>query len=74
MTYEITVPLRLLRTWRTGQNRRFILDLSFPPPESATEASDESEPARNTLSYRIRYGSDSLIPVYFLELILQPRR
>jgi predicted MPP superfamily phosphohydrolase len=74
MTYEVAVPLRLLHTFRTGANTRLILDLSFPPSENGSDKGESLEPERNTFSYRIRYGSDSLVPVYFVELTLEPRR
>jgi hypothetical protein len=65
--YEIAVPLRLLKTLKPSPGGRVILDLSFPVPELEPE---EKEPDINTFSYRVRYGSDSLVPVYYVELNL----
>lgn len=70
-TYEISLPLRLLKGLRLGDHGRVIVDLSFPVPEPETEPA--TEPAVNTYSYRVRYGSDSLVPVYFVELNLERR-
>jgi len=72
-TYEVSVPLRLLRHPKTGPGRRLILDLSFPVPEREVEAPPLPEPAPNSYSYRVRYGNDSLVPVYFVELNLERR-
>jgi hypothetical protein len=65
--YEISIPLRLLKGLRTGPGNHLILDLSFPVPEPAEKT---PEPDVNTFSYRVRYGSDALVPVYFVELAL----
>ena len=73
-TYEIALPLRLLRSLKAGEGSRLVLDLSFPVPEHETETKELSEPGVNTFSYRIRYGSDSLVPVYFVELNLERKQ
>jgi hypothetical protein len=73
-TYEIAIPLRLLKSLKAGEGGRLILDLSFPAPEDVAETVEPSEPNVNTFSYRVRYGSDSLVPVYFVELNLQRKR
>jgi hypothetical protein len=72
-TYEMVIPLRLLRSSRSVAGNRFVLDLSYPPGEEKPEIDTDPDPPRNTLSYRIRYGSDSLVPVYFVELSLDPK-
>jgi hypothetical protein len=73
-TYEIAIPLRLLKGLKTGPGSRLILDLSFPAPESKPAGKEPPEPDVNTISYRVRYGSDSLVPVYFVELSLERKR
>jgi 3',5'-cyclic AMP phosphodiesterase CpdA len=73
-TYEICLPLRMLRGLKAGAGNRLILDLSFPVPESEAQSEDPPEPTVNSFSYRVRYGSDSLVPVYFVELNLEPRK
>jgi hypothetical protein len=73
-TYEIAIPLRMLRSLKAGEGGRLILDLSFPAPEDVAETREPPEPNVNTFSYRVRYGSDSLVPVYFVELNLQRKR
>lgn len=70
-SYEIAVPLRLLKSLKPAPGGRVILDLSFPVPELEPEA---KEPDINTFSYRVRYGSDSLVPVYYVELNLKRMR
>ena len=71
-TYEMAIPLRLLKKLNVGAGNRLILDLSFPVPEvDASEAKAVATPPVNTFSFRVRYGSDSLAPVYFVELKLE---
>jgi hypothetical protein len=75
--YEISVPLKLLREVRAGSSERLVLDLSFPLAQSESasgESKEPTEPKVNTFSYRVRYGSDSLVPVYFVELDLLSKR
>ncbi|HVV73388.1 MAG TPA: hypothetical protein VHI52_18085, partial [Verrucomicrobiae bacterium] len=72
--YEIALPWRLIENLRPRAGNRVMLDLSFLAPEPESEAGDGPEPAPNTLSYRVRYGNDSLVPVHFLELNLQANR
>jgi hypothetical protein len=49
---------------------RFILDLSFLSLEATLTTGTHLEPTGNTFSYRIHYGSDSLVPIDFVELVL----
>ena len=69
-TYEISIPLRLLKHLKTGGESHLILDLSFPMPAVAASPTEPAEPGANTLAYRVRYGNDSLVPVSFVELTL----
>ncbi len=71
-TYEIAIPLRLLKNLKAGAGGSLILDLSFPVPDGGSQ--EPPEPGVNTFSYRIRYGNDSLAPVYFVELNLERKR
>ena len=64
-TYEIALPLHLLKDLKASEGSHLVMDLAFASPE------DGSEPNANSFSYRIRYGSDSLVPVHFVELDLQ---
>ena len=73
-TYEIAVPQRLLKSLKAGEGGRLILDLSFPAPEDTAGTTEPPEPNVNTFSYRVRYGSDSLVPIYFVELNLERKR
>jgi hypothetical protein len=70
-TYEIALPLRLLKGLKAGEGSRLVLDVAFPLPTGDSETKEAPEPKVNTFAYRIRYGSDSLVPVYFVELNLQ---
>lgn len=72
--YELAIPLRLLKSLKAGAGSRLVLDLSFPAPDGGTGTKESPDPGVNTLSYRIRYGSDSLVPVYFVELNLARQR
>ncbi len=73
-TYEMAIPLRLLKNLKAGAGSRLMLDLSFPVPDDGVGAKEPTDPGVNTLSYRIRYGSDSLVPVHFVELNLKRQR
>jgi hypothetical protein len=73
-SYELAVPLRLLKGLKAGAERRLILDLSFPLRNGGADASEPHEPQINTFAYRVRYGSDSLVPVYFIELALAQKK
>lgn len=68
--FEISVPLRLLRPLRPGSDNRLVFDLSFRIPPKAGEQAETDEPAVNSFSYRVRYGSEALVPVHFIELKL----
>ncbi len=67
-TYEIGIPLRLLKPMRPGREGGLIVNLSFPVSEMEASGAETLEPAPNTFEYQIRYGSDELMPVYFVEL------
>ncbi len=71
--YEIAIPLRLLKHLKAAAGSHLVLDLSFPMPDGAGTA-ETPEPGINTFAYRVRYGSDSLVPVYFVELNLERRQ
>jgi hypothetical protein len=73
-TYEIALPLRLMKNLADGEGSRLVLDLAFPSPEGDDATKTFAEPIANSFSYRIRYGSDSLVPVYFVELNLEAKR
>ena len=73
-TYEVSIPFRLLKRINTGPGQRCVVDLSFPLPDSASPEAEPPDPAVNSFSYRVRYGNDSLVPVYFVELNLAPKR
>lgn len=72
-TCEVSVPLDLLKMGPIAEGTRVLLDVSFPVSEPLTNTAP-SEPAVNTLSYRVRYGSDSLVPLHFVELNFQHKQ
>lgn len=69
-SYEISIPLRLLKHAQRGAEHQLVLNVAFPLPEPA----GASDPAPNTFAHRVRYGVDTLVPVRFVELDLQPNR
>ncbi|HEY5910399.1 MAG TPA: metallophosphoesterase [Verrucomicrobiae bacterium] len=73
-TFEISIPLRLLRPLRPGTDSGVVINLSFPVPESESTGTGTPEPQVNSFSYGVRYGTDSLLPVHFIELTLGKRR
>lgn len=73
-TYEMAIPLRLLKNLKAGAGSRLMLDLSFPVPDGGAGTKEPADPGANTFSYRIRYGSDSLVPVHFVEVNLERKR
>ncbi len=72
-TYEIAVPVRLLRPLRTSGPSRLVVNLSFPLPADGAETAEPAEPNPNSFAYQIRYGADELVPVHFVELLLDRR-
>lgn len=68
--YEISIPWHLIEHSKPRPINRLLLDLSFLAPEPESDLNERREPVPNTLSYRVRYGNDSLVPVHFLELNL----
>lgn len=72
--YEVALPLRLLRTARPRQTGSIILDLSYAPRDNWAEDPAGAEASPNTFAYRVRYGSDSLVPIHFVELKLIPKK
>jgi hypothetical protein len=72
--YEIAIPLRSLKDLKPSPGGQLILDVAFPVPDGGPESEEPAEPGANTFSYRIRYGTDSLVPVYFVQLNLGKKR
>jgi calcineurin-like phosphoesterase family protein len=70
-SYEIAIPLRLLKHPKAGTEDRLILDLCFALPDGGADATEPADPTVNTFAYRVRYGNDSLVPVHFIELTLE---
>jgi hypothetical protein len=73
-SYEIAVPLRLLKGLKAGAEGPLILDLSFPVPDGGADVPEPLNPRANSFAYRVRYGNDSLIPVHFIELTLERKK
>ena len=69
--YEIAIPLRLLKHVRPGADSGLVLNLSFRAPGGLE--TELPEPQANTLAYRLRFGGDALLPVYFVELNLEQK-
>jgi hypothetical protein len=66
--YELGIPLRLLKPSRPGREGGLVMNLSFPVVEAEASGAEVLEPVANTFEYQIRYGSNELVPVYFLEV------
>ncbi len=73
ITYELVVPLSLVKPWRDADARHLILNLAYPVAEGEAGESAAADPQPNSFGYQVRYGSDALVPVHFLELVLQPK-
>jgi hypothetical protein len=69
--YEIAIPLRLLKHVRPGAEGGLVLNLSFRAPDGT--GTEPTQPQPNTFAYRVRYGGDALLPVYFVELNLEKK-
>jgi|GEM_PF-642759 len=65
ITFEAAIPLKL------AGKTRLVLSLSAPVAERAADTSESEDLNRNTFAYQVRYGGDSLIPLYFVELVLE---
>jgi hypothetical protein len=71
MTFEMAIPKRRLpRTERVTGRPRLVAGFSFPVPDGGGSAEEPAEPGPNTFAYQVRYGGDALVPVHFVELIL----
>lgn len=70
--YEMEVPLSMLKASKAGEGNRLIVNLSFPVSEPDEQVEGRGTPQQNSFAYQVRYGSDSLVPVHFLELVLDP--
>ena len=73
-SYEIAIPLRLLKHPKAGTENHLVLDLCFAVPDGGADATEPPDPSANTFAYRVRYGNDSLVPVHFVELTLEQKR
>jgi hypothetical protein len=69
--FEIAIPFRFLRRIGTRGHQALILNVSYPLPDREEQ---DPNPGVNTFAYQVRYGTDSLVPVYFIELEIEPRK
>lgn len=69
-TFEIAIPMRLLKHQLSSERPRLILNLSFRLPDPANEQPEPEQPPKNSYYYAVRYGSDVLLPVHYVELDL----
>ena len=69
--FEIAMPASLLKVVSTRAERRLVLSLAFPVPEGGPTAPEPAQPGYNTFAYQVRYGGGALVPVHFVELVLQ---
>jgi hypothetical protein len=73
-TYEVAIPFALLESVKPKAGTRVVVNLAFPVPEEDSTGEEPAEPIHNTFAYQVRYGSDSLVPVHFIELNLEGRK
>ena len=71
ITFEAAIPLGRLAPLKPAGNTRLVLSLSAAVGESAPDASESAGLSRNTFSYQVRYGGDSLVPLHFVELVFE---
>ena len=71
VVFEAAIPLKLLGPIKAGGQTRFVLSLSAPVVETVLAAGEAEDLSRNTFAYQVRYGGDSLIPLHFVELVLE---
>jgi hypothetical protein len=72
--FEIAIPRSVITRVRGAMEDRLILSLSFPSAAPPTElpAPDARGADRNSFSYQVRFGGDALVPIYFVEIKLDP--
>jgi hypothetical protein len=68
-TYLVSVPMKLLRPNRIAANNHLIMNLAFPIDDDEETPQSLSAPEANSFAYQVRYGSDGLVPVHYVELI-----
>jgi hypothetical protein len=71
-TYELAIPLRLLKGQRPRHELKLVINVAFPSSEDESQEAAAEAPKPNSFAYQVRYGSDSLVPVYFIGLVLDP--
>jgi hypothetical protein len=71
VTFETSIPLKLLAPLKAAGKTHLVLSLSTPAPRQESESNEQVNPSRNSFAYQVRYGGDALIPVHFIELILE---
>lgn len=69
-TFEIAVPLRFLKHAISNDEPHLVVNLSFRLPDPVKDGTEPAEPEKNSFYYSVRYGTDSLLPVHFIELNL----
>lgn len=71
--YEIAIPYRALKPLPTRGGTHLVVNLSFPLPAVGPDADEPADPSQNSFFYQVRYGSGALVPVLYVELVLQPK-
>ena len=71
ITFEAAIPLKLLGPLKSPGQTHFVMSLSAPVADATTTSGAAEEFAPNTFAYQVRYGGDSLIPLHFVELVLE---
>ncbi len=72
-SYEIAIPYRWLRPLKTSAGSHLVVNLSYPLPEAETDAPEPADPKLNSFFYQVRYGGGALVPVHFVEVVLEKK-
>jgi len=72
--FELVVPHKLLAGIRSAGKNHLVVSVSAPVEPIAAALGENGAPPRNSFAYQVRYGGDTLIPVYFIDVLLEPRR
>jgi hypothetical protein len=74
ITFEAAIPLRLLASANPIGKTRFVLSLSVPVTEGPPGAAPAATAPPNTFAYQVRYGGNALVPLYFVDLVLEQKQ
>jgi hypothetical protein len=72
-TYEIAVPIGLLKHVKARERGRLVINLSYLLPDGGVGGPGMAEPRPNSFAYQVQFGGgNDLSPVHYIELFLEP--